>query len=107
MTQQLQDILQAAHALSPEEKRKLLEVLSLEVLSHEVLSHKVEPHPLEKEAAVFWASSSLEALIEQQKVQVVTDVRSLAVDFWPEDESADEFNRFIAKRRRSERMSAA
>ncbi|CAN5659648.1 hypothetical protein BH24DEI1_BH24DEI1_04070 [soil metagenome] len=102
MTQQLQDILQAAHALSPEEKRKLLEVLS-----HEVLSHKVEPHPLEKEAAVFWASSSLEALIEQQKVQVVTDVRSLAVDFWPEDESADEFNRFIAKRRRSERMSAA
>jgi hypothetical protein len=97
VTQQLQGVLQAARTLSLEEKRKLLEVLS----------HDVETDSLEEEAAVFWASLALDELIKSQAAPVITDVRTLAVDFWPEDEPADEFNRFIAKRRRSDRMSGA
>jgi hypothetical protein len=35
----------------------------------------------------------------------VTDLAELAVDFWPEDETADDINDFIARQRAADRLS--
>ncbi|WP_129628600.1 hypothetical protein [Candidatus Oscillochloris fontis] len=35
----------------------------------------------------------------------VTDLAMMAADFWPEDESADAINNFIAEQRAADRMS--
>ncbi|PDW04838.1 hypothetical protein [Candidatus Viridilinea mediisalina] len=35
----------------------------------------------------------------------ITDLADLAADFWPEDESADAINAFIAQERSADRMS--
>ena len=42
--------------------------------------------------SVFFAQKTdLEALLQQQGVKPITDVATLYGDFWPEDETADEF----------------
>lgn len=35
----------------------------------------------------------------------VTDLAALAADFWPEDESADDINDFVARQRAADRLS--
>jgi hypothetical protein len=35
----------------------------------------------------------------------VTDLAELAADFWPEDETADDINDYIARQRADDRMS--
>ena len=35
----------------------------------------------------------------------VTDLADLAADFWPEDETADDINTFIARQRASDRFA--
>jgi len=34
----------------------------------------------------------------------ITDLTDLAADFWPEDESADDINAYVAQQRREDRM---
>ena len=52
------------------------------------------------------ASQRLAQLAEAQGVPVVKDVADLAVDFWPEDESADSINSYIYRQRYDDRMRA-
>ena len=53
----------------------------------------------------FWKSKSLKHLLEKQKVSSVRVLSDLAADFWPEDESADQFNKFIYKQGQEDRNS--
>lgn len=46
------------------------------------------------------ARKELETLAEQQGVRPITDFESLRADFWPEDESVDDFVRTVRERRR-------
>lgn len=94
MTPQLQQVIAAARALSPRDKLELLEVIS-----HELQ----QSYAFTEESATFWSPSSIDELAQAQNVPVVTDIDALAVDFWPEDESADDFNQFIAERRQADR----
>ncbi len=48
----------------------------------------------------------LAKLAEAQDVPIVRNVADLAVDFWPEDESADDINSYIYRQRREDRMGA-
>ncbi|MBA3532263.1 MAG: hypothetical protein H0T73_10115 [Ardenticatenales bacterium] len=95
MTPQLQQVIIAARALSPRDKLELLEVISRDLQQN---------YAFEEESAAFWSSRSLEEMEQMQITPIITDIRTLAVDFWPEDESADDFNEFIAARRQADRM---
>jgi hypothetical protein len=47
------------------------------------------------------ARKELERLASEQHVGPVTDFDSLKADFWPEDESVDDFVRTVRERRRA------
>lgn len=52
------------------------------------------------------ARRELERLAAEKGVQSVTDFESLRADFWPDEESVDDFVRTVRERRRdSERRS--
>ena len=92
MTPQLQRVIAAARALSPRDKLELLEVIS-----HDLQ----QTYAFTEESAAFWSARSIDEIARTQGAPVITDIHALAVDFWPEDESADDFNQFIAEQRRA------
>jgi len=94
MTLQLQAVLVAAQALSPRDKLELLEVIS-----HDLQ----QSYAFIDQSAPFWSSRSIDEIVQAQAAPVITDIHSLAVDFWPEDESADDLNQFIDEQRRADR----
>ena len=48
----------------------------------------VKPFPKESD---FWRSKSIEELAAEQEVKPIENPDDLTGDFWPDDESADEF----------------
>jgi hypothetical protein len=98
MTPQLQQVIAAARALSPRDKLELLEAISRD------LQHT---YAFNAKSATFWSSRSIDEIAQTQAAPVVTDIRALAVDFWPEDASADDINRFIAEQRHADRLRDA
>jgi hypothetical protein len=98
MTEQLQTIMQAMRTLSARDKLELLHVLSSDL--HETAL-------LEDSSAAFWSPQSIDTLSSLHLTPVVSDIRSLAVDFWPSDESADDINAFISSRRHADRGDLA
>lgn len=94
MTEQLQTIMRAMRMLSARDKLELLHVLSSDL--HEAAL-------LEDSSAAFWNPQGIETLRALHAIPVVSDVRTLAVDFWPSDESADDINAFISSRRHAEK----
>lgn len=47
----------------------------------------------------FWKPKKLEQLVDEQQIQAVKNL----TDFWPEEESVDEFNEFIYQQRQREK----
>ena len=93
MTKALQSVIAAVRALSPHDQWELFEVL-VEDLSNQPASGALGDD--------FWTSQPLDELLQSQPAGVVADVRNLAVDFWPEDESADAFNEFVSAQRQAD-----
>lgn len=56
----------------------------------------------ENSTQAFYTHISLEELAEQQGVKPVTDPSALAGDFWPEDETAEEFIATLRQWRKEE-----
>ena len=52
----------------------------------------------------FWEPQTLEQHIQAQLTQPVTDIADLVADFWPEEESADDFIAYIYQQRREDRL---
>lgn len=98
MTQHFQNVLQGVCALSRAEREALLEFLSRDL---------EQPGRLTEDPLAFWESSSLEELVAHSPVRAVTDVHALVLDFWPEDENADDLNAFVAQRRQHDRLQKA
>lgn len=96
MTDELRSILTAARALSPREKLELLEAISRDLQ---------QAYALVDESAAFWTPPSLEELAEN--VPVVDDLHMLAADFWPQEDSADLLNQFVAEQRQADRANGA
>ncbi len=95
MTPQLQQVIAAARTLSPHDKLALLEVISRDLQ---------QAYAVGEEGQAFWSPRSIDEVAQTQAAPAVTDISMLAVDFWPEDESADEFNQFVAGQRRADRL---
>ena len=88
----LQEVIDAARALSPPEQLEVVQAIS------ESLAHGY-PHALR--SAAFWESRSIEDIAGEQRTPTVTNVGALAADFWPQEESADDLLDFIAAQRRT------
>lgn len=77
------------------------EILSLKIQHVEVLDRHLEVEKRgEKGTSFFDSKTDLEALAAQQRVSTVSDFDSLLGDFWPEEESADQFIATIREWRR-------
>lgn len=96
MTAQLQRVLTDARALSAREKLELLQAITQDLQ---------QTYDLSEAAAQFWKPRSLAETIALQATPVVTNLDDLAADFWPEDETADDINDYIAAQRRADRFS--
>ena len=98
MSSELQQVIDAARALSLRDKLELLQIIARDLQQAEAFTEA---------STAFWSSRSLDAIAQSQSVPVITDAHALAVDFWPEDESADDFNQFITARRHADRLREA
>jgi hypothetical protein len=77
------------------------EILSLKIADIEVLDRDVDVEERGEKGTVFFdGKTDLEMLAAQQGVSVVSDFDSLLGDFWPEDESADQFIATVREWRR-------
>jgi hypothetical protein len=86
MTASVERVFQAAQHLSPAEQLELIQVLSQSLLQQyrQPESDAIPPYV--------------------KRTTPLTDLTQVAADFWPEDESADDINAYIAQQRREDRM---
>jgi hypothetical protein len=86
MTTSVERVFQAVQHLSPAEQLELIQVISQSLRQQ-------------------YQQPAADAIPENVKrTAPVTDLAQLAADFWPEDESADDINAYIAQQRREDRM---
>jgi len=85
MTASVKRVLQAAQHLSPAEQLELIQAISQSLLRQyrQTQSDAIPQHV--------------------RRTSPITDLAQLAADFWPEDESADDINNYIAQQRREDR----
>ncbi len=95
MTTALQNIITATRALSARDKLELLQVIS-----HDLQ----QTFDFAEATAQFLGRQSITDLVHTDSGVVVTDVQSLKVDFWPENETADDINAFVAAQRKADRL---
>ncbi|MFM7582771.1 MAG: hypothetical protein ACKO9F_08665 [Caldilinea sp.] len=86
MTVNVERVFQAAQQLSPAEQLELIQVIS-QALRRTVAKSEMDAIP----AGV-------------RRTTPVWDLSILAADFWPEDETVDEINAFVAQQRADDRM---
>jgi hypothetical protein len=98
MSSELQQVIKAARALSSRDKLKLLQIIAHDLQQAEAFTEA---------SMAFWSPRSLDAIAQTQSASMITDIHTLVVDFWPEEESADDFNQFIAVRRQADRLRKA
>lgn len=91
MTLQLEKMISETRALSIDEKLELLQVLSTDLQ---------QTYRFVEETNQFWNPQATEELIAAQTKPVITDIHTLSANFWPENETADKINEFIAAQRR-------
>jgi len=95
MSPQLKDIITEAQELTPVEQIELITVISRLLQNTNKL--------LEINSG-FWQPKSFDQLYKEQRVQAVKNIFDFAADFWPKEESVDEFNEFVHKQRHEDRL---
>jgi len=97
MTMRLQTLIDVAQQLPPLEQLNLIRILS------QSLYRSYQPM---QPAEGFWEPQTLEQLTQAQRTPPITDIASLKGNFWPEDESADDFIEYIYQQRRKDSLRA-
>ena len=97
MTTRVQTLIDAAQELSLLEQLKLISTISQSI-------HR--SYQQAQPAVGFWEPKTLAQHIQAQLTQPVTDIADLVADFWPEEESADDFIAYIYQQRREDRLRA-
>jgi hypothetical protein len=90
MSAKLQTLIEAAEELSPSEQLELINVVSRFLSYHYAIADD------------FWHPQTLEQLIETQQIRPVEDITALGIDFWPAEESTDDFIEFVDQQRRED-----
>jgi hypothetical protein len=87
MTTSVEHVFQTVQRLSPAEQLELIQVISQSLRRQ-------------------YQQTEVNAIPETVKrAAPVADLAQLAADFWPEDESADDINAYIAQQRHDDRLS--
>lgn len=92
MTTNVRDILEAARTLPPREQLELLQGIA------QSLAETLE-NPLNTASTEFRSQRSIEELAQARDVPVVTDVHTLAMPEWPDDETVDDLISFVQEQR--------
>ena len=93
MTPYLEAAIAAIQPLSPTERHQLLQILIQSDLSSD---SQTEFRTLSTQ---FWQGTTLKQLLATQTPTTVYNLKDLAVDFWPEEDSIDEFLTFLRQQR--------
>ena len=97
MTAGLQTLIDVAQQLPPLEQLNLIRILSQSLYRN---YQHIQP------TEDFWSPQTLEQLIQSQQTAPITDISTLKADFWPADESADDFIEYIYRQRREDSLRA-
>ncbi|MBD2109544.1 hypothetical protein [Nodosilinea sp. FACHB-13] len=93
MTPQLEAAIAAIQPLSPTERLQLLQILTQSDLG-------ANPQPdIKVLSAQFWQGISLQQLRDTQSPTTVHSLKDLAADFWPVEDSIEDFLAFLRKQR--------
>lgn len=94
MTVQVQRVIEAVRTFPIPDQIEVLQAIS---------ENLRRSHALETSSNEFWQTRSIEEVAQMQSVPVITEIGALAADFWPDDESVDEFNDYVDARQHSKR----
>ncbi|HFD86651.1 MAG TPA: hypothetical protein ENJ35_03120 [Gammaproteobacteria bacterium] len=93
MTAKLQTLIHSAEQLTPVEQVELINAISSLLYRH---------YQQETQSADFWQPQPIEIIVASQQTQPVSDISALKADFWPEDESANDFIEFVEQQRQED-----
>jgi hypothetical protein len=93
VTPQLQAAIAAIQPLSPTERQQLLQILS------QSDSASDKQTDLKKLSVQFWQGITLQQLRFTQTPTTVHDIKDLATDFWPQEDSIEDFLTFLQQQR--------
>ncbi|QQE66318.1 hypothetical protein GFS31_30160 [Leptolyngbya sp. BL0902] len=93
MTPQLEAALAALQPLSPAERQQLLQILTQDELAENPLTE------LRNLSIQFWQGISLQQLRTTQTPATVHNLQDLSADFWPQEDSIEEFLAFLQQQR--------
>ncbi len=93
MSPQLQTLINEARGLNATEQMELISAISQFLQKRYRINNN------------FWNAKTVKQHIEEQQIGITKSVSDLGVDFWPEEDSVDEFNEFIRQQRYDERLS--
>lgn len=94
MTPQLEAAIAAIQPLSPIERQQLLQIL----IQNDLASNS-QPN-LKALSTEFWQGISLSQLQAVRSPTTVHNLQDLAADFWPAEDSVEEFLAFLQEQRR-------
>lgn len=93
MTPQLQAAIAAIQKLSVSERQELLQLLN-----QSQAPGTVQPD-LSKLSTQFWQGTSLPQILATQTPTIVHNLEDLAADFWPAEDSIEEFLAFLQEQK--------
>ena len=93
MTPQLESAIAAVQLLSPTERQQLLEIL---IQSDSSSNPQTDLKTLSTQ---FWQDTTLNQLLTTQTPTTVHKLKDLAADFWPEEDSIEDFLTFLRQQR--------
>lgn len=95
MSPQLKTIINESRELTPVEQMELIAAIS------KLLQNTYQSLAITDD---FWRPKTLDQHYNEHAAPVVENIGDFAVDFWPEAESIDEFNAYVAKQRHKSQM---
>ncbi|RME69533.1 MAG: hypothetical protein D6784_18285 [Chloroflexi bacterium] len=95
MTTKLQELINSAQELSPLEQVELIRAVS---------QFLYQNYQQAFVATDFWQPPSLEEIVQSQSPPVIQDIATLLADFWPADETADDFTDYIYRQRQEDSL---
>ena len=93
MTPKLEAALAAIQPLSPAERQQLLQILTQDQLAENSLAE------LKSLSLQFWQGTSLQQLRTTQTPATIHNLKDLAADFWPQEDSIEDFLAFLHQQR--------
>ncbi|WP_414530673.1 hypothetical protein [Nodularia chucula] len=94
MTSRLENAIAAIQQLSSTERQQLLQIFTQSDLS----SHSQTD--LKNLSHQFWQDTTLNELLATQTPITVHNLKHLAADFWPEEDSIEDFLTFLRQQRK-------